>query len=88
MSVATTCASGNSREHDGQASASRAGVGDGQRPAAVAQELDRGFDDQLGGRARDEHGRRDLEVEIPEFLPAGDVGDRLARGARLATSAS
>ena len=36
------------------------------------------FDDQLGFRPRNQHGRRDLELEPPELADADDVGERLA----------
>src|SRR5205814_3462831 len=37
--------------------------------------------DELGGRAWNQHGRRDLEIEAPELARADDVGERLAGGA-------
>ena len=45
------------------------------------KQLERGFDDQLGFGPRNEHGGRDLERQPPELAAAGDVGERLARGA-------
>jgi hypothetical protein len=62
----------------GQASAAGADVRDRGRGHAIRNELERGFDNQLGFGPGDEHRRRDLEGEIPELLAAGDVRDRLA----------
>ena len=40
--------------------------------------VERRLDERLGLRARDEHARVDLQVEVAKALDAGDVGDRLA----------
>jgi len=39
--------------------------------------LEHRLDDQLGRRPRNQHGRRDFEVEPPEFARPDDVGERL-----------
>ena len=64
-------------DRDGQAAAARADVG-GRKGLARRKELERDFDDDLAFRPWNEHGRRHGEGEPPEFLTAGDVGDRLA----------
>ena len=81
MSVAITSASGNSqRQRDGQTAAARADVDDEPR-LPVRRGGDRLLDDELGFRPGDQDVGRDFEVEPPELAMAGDVRDRLARGA-------
>jgi hypothetical protein len=65
------------RERDGEASAAGTDIGDG-RGCRSRHELERCFDDELGLGPGDEHRRIDLEIELPEFTPADDVGERLA----------
>ena len=48
---------------------------------AARGSVDRFLDEDLRFRARNEHVRRDFELEAPELPVADDVGDRLARGA-------
>ena len=80
MSVAAMCALGRSlRQRDREAAAAGADVGDVERDAAIREAFERGLDDQLGLRTRNQHGRRHLEAEAPELLPARDVGERFAR---------
>ncbi len=70
------------RQRDGQASAAGSRIGDRQRAAAIAAEaVERGLDNQLGFRTRNQDRRRHLERQIPELLPAGDVGGRFTGGA-------
>ena len=45
---------------------------------APARQVERGLDDVLGLRARDEHARVDRQLDRPEALAADEVGDRLA----------
>ena len=66
---------------DGHASAARAEVGDANRGRRIGLQVERGFDDELGLRPRNQHVGRDLERQSPELAMAGDVGQRLARGA-------
>src|ERR1700728_1929198 len=40
----------------------------------------RRFDERLGFRPWDKHAGTNIEFKTPEFLPAGDVGERLAGG--------
>jgi hypothetical protein len=50
---------------------------------AIRKSIEDGLHDQLRRRTRDQHRRRHLEVEPPEFAAADDVGERLACGAPL-----
>ena len=70
------------RQRDGQAPAAGSRIGDRQRPAAIAAEaVECGLDNQLGFRTRNQDRRRHLERQIPELLPAGNVGGRFTGGA-------
>jgi hypothetical protein len=52
-----------------------------RRPRARAEHVERGFDENLGLGARNQHAPVDLEVERPEFAAAENVGDGLAHRA-------
>ena len=64
---------------DEQAARAGAEVEDRQRSGAIGIGARDFFDQCLRVGARDQHAGADGEVETPEFLVAGDVGERLAQ---------
>jgi hypothetical protein len=73
------------RDRHADAAAAGADVGDAhcRRGACGADDLEHRFDDQLGFVSRDQHRRRDDEVQSPELAMADDVGRRFMPGAAL-----
>ena len=61
-------------------------VGDCEGSRPVREQLERRFDDQLGFGSRDQHRRRHLERQTPEFL-LSERCRRAARGRRVARRA-
>ena len=67
------------RERNREAAGASPDVGDRKRgPSTVAEQLQRGFDDQLGLGARRQHCRPDREGQAPELAVPGDDRDRFA----------
>ena len=72
------------RDRQRDRAAARAGVGDAHDAAGVGVLADRGqrgLDERLGLRARDQRAGADLEGQPVELAAAEDVGERLARHA-------
>lgn len=68
------------RERNGNAAAPGADIGNA-RLSSGREPFECGFDHKLGLGARNQDRWRHLEIEIPEFAVADNVGERLTSGA-------